>query len=170
MSREWKTIIVSSRSHTNTLCRTKEGTRRQGAYVHPFQPVCALMINWTGRRGVLSPWVFFWPLTSRSLSGGGEGLFLRPLPRDLDPPLRQARSSSSLMGVEGLCTVSNSPEIACKHIRDVTNGHMCVSELHRRSQTVFRRITASVMRRFERIPQVLQSIHSGKSDNSHLEQ
>lgn len=41
-------------------------------------------------------------LTSRSLSGGGEGLFLRDLPRDLDPPLRHARSSSSLMGVDGL--------------------------------------------------------------------
>lgn len=53
-------------------------------------------------------------LTSRSLSGGGEGLFLRPLPRDLDPPLRQARSSSSLMGVEGLCTVSKSPESVFK--------------------------------------------------------
>lgn len=57
-------------------------------------------------------------LTSRSLSGGGEGLFLRPLPRDLDPPLRQARSSSSLMGVEGLCTVSKSPGSVCKHRQD----------------------------------------------------
>ena len=49
-------------------------------------------------------------LTSRSLSGGGEGLFLRDLPRDLAPPLRHARSSSSLMGVDGLWTVSKSPE------------------------------------------------------------
>ncbi|TNN82557.1 hypothetical protein EYF80_007075 [Liparis tanakae] len=54
---------------------------------------------------------------TQSLSGGGEGLFLRPLPRDLDPPLRQALSSSSLMGVEGLCTVSKSPERERKHRR-----------------------------------------------------
>ena len=47
--------------------------------------------------------------TSRSLSGGGEGLFFRPLPRDFDPELLHVLSSRSLMGVEGLCTVSNSP-------------------------------------------------------------
>lgn len=61
----------------------------------------------------------FWSLTSRSLSGGGEGLFLRPLPRDLEPPLRQARSSNSLIGVEGLCTVSKSPERVRKHRQEI---------------------------------------------------
>lgn len=47
--------------------------------------------------------------TSKSLSGGGDGLFFRPLPRDFDPELLHVLSSRSLIGVEGLCTVSNSP-------------------------------------------------------------
>lgn len=47
--------------------------------------------------------------TSRSLSGGGEGLFFRPLPRDFDPEPLHVLSSRSLIGVEGLCTASNSP-------------------------------------------------------------
>lgn len=48
--------------------------------------------------------------TSRSLSGGGEGLFFLPRPLALVPPPRHVRSSSSLMGVEGLCPASKSPK------------------------------------------------------------
>lgn len=59
--------------------------------------------------------------TSRSLSGGGEGLFLRPLPRDFDPELRHVLSSRSLMGVEGLCTVSNSPVNNVTYIKESTS-------------------------------------------------
>lgn len=133
MSREWKTMIVSSRSHTNTLWRAKKsemvmsillahmdihaqldsdmgGPARYQGIPHNHRDLSGIFSQYFKRQvGV------FWSLTSRSLSGGGEGLFLRPLPRDLDPPLRQARSSSSLMGVEGLCTVSKSPESVHKH-------------------------------------------------------
>lgn len=51
--------------------------------------------------------------TSRSLSGGGEGLlFLLPLPRDFPSEAPRNRSDSeSLMVVDGLWIVPNSPEI-----------------------------------------------------------
>lgn len=52
--------------------------------------------------------------TSKSLSGGGDGLFFRPLPLDFDPELLHVRSSRSLIGVDGLCTASNSP-VSKKH-------------------------------------------------------
>lgn len=95
----------------STVCilrpRRAERTRIKGNTTYPVR------FEWNIQ------WVFLWSLTSRSLSGGGEGLFLRPLPRDLDPPLRQARSSSSLMGVEGLCTVSKSPESGHKNTRSI---------------------------------------------------
>lgn len=59
--------------------------------------------------------------TSRSLSGGGEGLLFRPLPRDFDPELLHVLSSRSLMGVEGLCTVSNSPVNNMNTVKDSTS-------------------------------------------------
>lgn len=59
--------------------------------------------------------------TSRSLSGGGEGLFFRPLPRDFDPELLHVLSSRSLMGVEGLWTVSNSPINNITYVKNSTS-------------------------------------------------
>lgn len=114
--------MVSSRSHTNTLWR---GDGENGGKVIYFFLMscffsCLFKILLFNNNSFKIMCTGYWlsarfhtistsKVTSRSLSGGGEGLFLRLLPRDLDPPLRQARSSSSLMGVGGLCTVSKSP-------------------------------------------------------------
>lgn len=88
--------MVSSRSHTKTLWRDEEGDIRLFYQGHLRRRPLRKGDSAGGEQPKLRV------LTSRSLSGGGEGLFLRDLPRDLDPPLRQARSSSSLMGVDGL--------------------------------------------------------------------
>lgn len=149
-------MIVSSRSHTNTLWRGEKKrhknfseTLHPNVYVyiykwsdigdglyqilfcsilrHQWDETIKIKENTKGisidmmEHSFKSIWSvdFFWSFTSRSLSGGGEGLFLRPLPRDLEPPLRQARSSNSLIGVEGLCTVSKSPEKVCKHTQEI---------------------------------------------------
>ena len=132
--------MVSSRSHTKTLWRGEEWKSETFTYLVflndwllMFSLSLTIMLFWgfsemSGRQSLGIRLRFEWniwlegvfqSLTSRSLSGGGEGLFLRPLPRDLEPPLRQARSSISLMGVEGLCTVSKSPESARNHGRQL---------------------------------------------------